>query len=321
MTHTDPGLVALDWGTSGQRAWLLSTDGAVLDSRRSTRGLLTTTDAVNRGHPEERASAYERSFWDTCGDWLTAHPGLPAIACGMVGSAQGWADAGYRTVPTAPGDPTLVPVHHRHGVLHLVPGLRIPSGDAPGDVMRGEETQLVGVLDRLGNPGEVTVVLPGTHSKWVRVTGGVVTDFTTAMTGELYGLLTEHGILARTAEQPVHDDDAFTRGLTARRSFRGLAAELFGARPLVLDTALAPTSVADYISGVLIADEVAHSLTGHETEVVLCGSAELCRRYAVALADRGVRATVLTEEITAIGLWQVATAAGLVSGLERTVRS
>lgn len=93
-----------------------------------------------------------------------------------------------------------------------MPGLRIPSGDDPGDVIRGEETQLAGALETLAHPGgSLTVVLPGTHSKWVRVEEGVVTGFTTAMTGELYGLLTAHGILARTAADPVADDAAFSR--------------------------------------------------------------------------------------------------------------
>jgi 2-dehydro-3-deoxygalactonokinase len=191
-------------------------------------------------------------------------------------------------------------------------------------VIRGEETQLAGVLDVLGDPGEpFTVVLPGTHSKWVRVDGATVTGFATAMSGELYGLLSAHGILARTAAEPVRDDAAFARGLATGRRSRGLATELFGARPLVLDGVLEPASVPDYLSGVLIADEVSNLLSDSDNEVVLCGTADLCRRYAIALDGRGVTATVLTEEITAQGLWRIATAAGLVGRqknerLERT---
>ncbi|AXB47875.1 2-dehydro-3-deoxygalactonokinase [Amycolatopsis albispora] len=311
MTDTEPALVALDWGTSGQRAWLLGTGGRVLDGRRSKRGLLAVTEGIDPGDPAARAAAYETAFRQACGDWLTAHPGLPAIACGMVGSAQGWTDTGYRAVPSTLDFTGLVPVPHRDGVLHLVPGLRIPSGDRPGDVLRGEETQLAGMLDVLTGP--CTVVLPGTHTKWVRVEGDTVTGFATSMSGELHGLLTKHGIFARTAAEPVRDDAAFERGLAAGRRSRGLAAELFGARPLVLDGALAPASLPDYLSGVLLADEVAHQLSTSDTErVVLCGTADLCRRYAAALADRGVAAVVLTEETTVRGLWRIATAAGLV---------
>lgn len=324
MTDTHPGLVALDWGTSGRRAWLLDAAGRILDTRRSERGLLAITEDVDLGDPRARAAAYETAFRDACGDWLGAYPGVPVLACGMVGSAQGWADSGYRTVPAALDFSAPVPVKHRDGVLHLVPGLRIPSGETPGDVLRGEETQLAGVLDVLGDPGEpFTVVLPGTHSKWVRVERGTVTGFATAMSGELYGLLTAHGILARTAAEPVRDDTAFARGLAAGQRNRGLATELFGVRPLVLDGALEPSSVPDYLSGVLIADEVSNLLPGLENSVVLCGTADLCRRYAVALDGRGVKTTVLTEEITARGLWRIAAAAGLVGRrtderLERT---
>lgn len=272
--------------------------------------------------PGAREAAYESAFRKTCGDWLTEFPGLPALAAGMVGSAQGWADSGYRTVPARLDFSSLVPVTHRDGMLHLVPGLRIPSGAHPGDVIRGEETQLVGVLETFGGPGgSLTVVLPGTHSKWVRVEDGIVTGFTTAMTGELYGLLITNGILARTAADPVADDEAFSRGLNAGRRSRGLATEAFGARPLVLDGVLKQASLPDYLSGVLIADEVSHLLRDNDTRVVLCGADELCRRYAAALAGRGVEATVLSEEVTARGLWRIATAAGLLEDrLERTLK-
>ncbi|OLZ43784.1 2-dehydro-3-deoxygalactonokinase [Amycolatopsis keratiniphila] len=322
VTDTEPALIALDWGTSGQRAWLLGADGGILAARSAGRGLLTTTEDVDLDDPRAREAAYESAFRKTCGDWLTEVPGLPALAAGMVGSAQGWADSGYRTVPASLDFPSLVPVSHRGGVLHLVPGLRIPSGAHPGDVIRGEETQLVGVLETLGGPGgPLTVVLPGTHSKWVRVEDGIVTGFTTAMTGELYGLLITHGILARTAADPVADDEAFSRGLAAGRRSRGLATEAFGARPLVLDGVLKPASLPDYLSGVLIADEVSHLLRDNDTRVVLCGADELCRRYATALADRGVEATVLSEEVTTRGLWRIATAAGLLEDrLERTLK-
>ncbi|QFU92712.1 2-dehydro-3-deoxygalactonokinase [Amycolatopsis sp. YIM 10] len=310
MNDPEPALVALDWGTSGQRAWLLGADGRILGTRRSGRGLMAVTEGIDPGDPAAREAAYEAALHQACGDWLAG--GLPAIACGMVGSAQGWTDTGYRTVPSTLDFTGLVPVPHRDGVLHLVPGLRMPSGELPGDVLRGEETQLAGMSDLLTGRC-ATVVLPGTHSKWVRVERGEVTAFATAMSGELHGLLTAHGIFARTAAEAVRDDVAFERGLTAGRRARGLSTELFGARPLVLDGELAPASLPDYLSGVLIADEVSHLVPGGETGVVVCGTADLCRRYAAALAHHGVEAAVRTEETAAEGLWRIATAAGLVT--------
>ncbi|MCX2729253.1 2-dehydro-3-deoxygalactonokinase [Saccharopolyspora sp. NFXS83] len=318
MTDAAPSLIALDWGTTAQRAWLLDDEGGILATRRPELGLLPTTAGLDVRDAGARARAYEAAFWSACGEWVTAHPELPVLACGMVGSAQGWAEAGYLTVPAELrfGADALTRVEHRRGVAHLVPGLRTPSQDGrPGDVIRGEETQIVGALEALGSPAEpVTLVLPGTHGKWVRVAGGEVVSFATAMSGELFGLLTTDGILARTAAGPRRDDEAFARGLAAAAAdrSRGLSTELFGARPLVLDGLLDPASVPDYVSGVLIADEVGHlAPTVGVGRVVLCGAEDLCRRYAAALAAHDIVATALTEDVAARGLWRIALSTGI----------
>jgi 2-dehydro-3-deoxygalactonokinase len=314
-----PRLVALDWGTTSQRAWLLGDDGRIIDARRHDRGLLSTAGA-------ERTRDHETAFIEACGDWLRANPALPAIACGMVGSAQGWEEAGYLTVPTdlAINAVDLSTVRHDLGVLHLVPGLRMaPHGTLPGDLMRGEETQLIGVLDLLPEAdGPLTVVLPGTHTKWVRMDNRKVISFTTAMSGELFALVLQHGILALTAAHGVPDDVAFARGLAAAYAddARGLPVELFGARALVLEDRLAPASVPDYVSGVIIADEVRHQLPRHPNpgRIILCGTTDLCRRYAFALGQQGVQTQVVSEDATARGLWAIAARAGLIEAPERT---
>ncbi|GAB2678673.1 2-dehydro-3-deoxygalactonokinase [Saccharopolyspora gloriosae] len=321
MTDAAASLIALDWGTTAQRAWLLDGDGGILATRRPELGLLPTTAGLDVRDADARARAYETAFWSACGEWVTAHPELPVLACGMVGSAQGWAEAGYLTAPAELrfGSGALTRVEHRGGAAHLVPGLRTPSQHGrPGDVIRGEETQIVGALEALGSPAEaVTLVLPGTHGKWVRVDGGKVVSFATAMSGELFGLLTTGGILARTAAGARRDDAAFARGLAADRS-RGLSTELFGARPLVLDGLLDPASVPDYVSGVLIADEVGHlAPTVGAGPVVLCGTEDLCRRYAAALAAHDIVPTVLTEDVAARGLWRIALSTGLLGSSGR----
>jgi 2-dehydro-3-deoxygalactonokinase len=318
-------LIALDWGTTALRAWLLGDDGRVLDTHARDSGLLSVT-ADTRAC--DYTTHYEKVFTDACGAWLRAHPGLPAIACGMVGSAQGWREAGYLTVPTELSfdAASLTRVPHEHGVLHLVPGLRMqPDGQAAGDVMRGEETQLVGVLDLLPESGELLVILPGTHTKWVNIAAGQVVSFTTAMTGELYGLLMEHGILARTATASAHgdDDSAFARGLDADTS-RGISTALFGARALVLDGALDPGVLPDYVSGLLIADEIRHLLPAvrGRQRIILCGKPDLCRRYATALNRHGVHpAATVTEEAAARGLWHVAITSGLVPDMPQAAPS
>jgi 2-dehydro-3-deoxygalactonokinase len=308
-----PRLIAVDWGTTSLRAWLMSDGGEIISARRRAKGLLSIADLP----AAERSAEYERIFIDLCDDWLREHPALPTIACGMVGSTEGWADAGYRTVPADLTFDThaLTEIRHAQGSLHLVPGLRVAShGDVPGDLLRGEESQLVGALE-LVQPGPLpqTFVLPGTHTKWVRVENGAVQSFTTVMTGEIFGLLLRHGLLARTAAGGGTDDHAFDRGLRATAD-RGLLAELFGARALVLDRLLDPTSVSDYLSGVLIADEVRHQLPRYGTggDVIVCGAPDLCNRYARALQRAGTDPRIVTEDATARGLWTVAARSGLV---------
>ena len=313
-----PRLIALDWGTSSQRAWLLGDGGRILDVRRPDFGLLGTAG----DDPASRTRDYEAAFDEACGDWIAATPDLPAIACGMVGSAQGWREAGYLTTPTdlAIDADDLTTVPHSRGVLHLVPGLRVapsPDGTVAGDVMRGEETQIIGALGMLPPTDRpLTIVLPGTHSKWARVENRKIVSFATSMSGELYGLVIQHGILGRTATPEVRDDAAFERGLTTGTSTpsRGLPAELFGARALVLDGLLDPASLPDYVSGVIIADEVRHLLPHYAagSRILLCGNADLCRRYAAGLRVHGVAADIVAEEAAAQGLWRVAVDAGLV---------
>ena len=313
-TTTEPRLLAVDWGTTSLRAWLVGDGGRVLSARRRAKGLLSIADMS----PAERGAEYEAIFLDLCDDWLRAHPAIPALACGMVGSSEGWADAGYLTVPTklAFGPADLTEVRHARGVLHVVPGLRVASqSDKPGDLLRGEESQLAGALEAVGpDHAGLTFVLPGTHTKWVRVGDGVVTSFTTAMTGEIFGLLLKHGLLARTAAPGGSDEHAFDRGLRTTAE-RGLTTELFGARALVLDGLLDPASVPDYLSGVLIADEVRHELPLHGStgDFVLCGEPQLCARYARALRRNGAEPRILTEDATARGLWTIAERAGLVA--------
>ncbi|MGW1737695.1 2-dehydro-3-deoxygalactonokinase [Nocardia sp. NPDC001965] len=317
-----PRLIGLDWGTTSMRCWLLGDDGRILDTRRLAGGLLDMATGIDAADPAARARAYEATFLDVCGAWLRAHPGLPALACGMVGSAQGWYEAGYLDVPVRLDitGPALTRVALGTGSMHLVPGLRVPSdprNGLAGDVLRGEETQVIGALRSMDRPdGEHVLVLPGTHTKWIRITDRKVLSFTTAMTGELYALVTQHGLLSHTGATPRRDDSAFARGLSAGFSARerGLAVTLFGARALVLDGLLEPAALADYLSGVVIADEVRHLLPQHGAQrIILCGNGDLCRRYAAALRICGVDSRVVDEDAAAAGLWSIAVATGLVA--------
>jgi 2-dehydro-3-deoxygalactonokinase len=301
-------LIALDWGTSSLRAYLLAEDGRVVEERRQSWGLLHLPEG-----------GFTSALSGVAGDWLQAMPDLPLIASGMVGSAQGWREAPYASSPAdaAVLAQQLLRFEALPGVmLHIVPGVRL-DGPRP-DVMRGEETQIVGLLAMQPELADrARLVMPGTHSKWVRVASGRVVDFHTYMTGELFALLRVHSILgrpARAAGGAQSHDSAFDRGVTAVRSAgaAGATALLFSARALVLDGQLRAADSLDYLSGLLVGEELRCALLDDDgVEPVLVGDAALCDRYrrALKLFDRPSR--LGGEGAAAAGLWQIATRAGL----------
>jgi len=299
-------LLALDWGTSSLRAGLLGAAGQVLEARHRPWGILHL--------PEGGFAAALRGI---AGDWLAATPSLPAIAAGMVGSAQGWREAKYVEVPAdaAALAGRLLRFEALPGVvLHIVPGVR-RSGERP-DVMRGEETQIVGLLGPRAC-ADARLVLPGTHSKWVRVDAGRIVDFRTYMTGELFALLREHSILGRPAREAgagEFSDEAFDAGVAAVRDGgpAGATALLFSARTRVLAGQLPAAHSLDYLSGLLVGEELRCALpeAGDET-IRLVGEAALCARYQRALALFGRSASVSGADTAAQGLWQIAQRAGL----------
>ena len=286
---SEPALVALDWGTTSLRAWLLDGRGRVLDSARAPRGVMQVAGG---------------DFAGALGDVTAAWPSLPAIAAGMVGSAQGWVEAPYLPCPASPGDLAGALVQAPGRELWIVPGVLRP-GDHP-DVMRGEETQIAGALAlRPDLAADARLVLPGTHSKWARVSAGRVASFTTYMTGELFAVLRDHSILGRTAGSgPGRDGDAaFLRGVDAARKADGIAPLLFSARALVLTGGIAPADALDYLSGLLISDELRSALAEPGGAPLLIGEPALCARYARALARFGVDGAEAIPDTAAAGLW------------------
>ncbi len=303
-------LLALDWGTSALRAWRVAADGTVLERRREPWGILSLPDG-----------GYPAAFDAITADWRAG--GLPAIACGMVGSRKGWREVDYLPLPLdlhrLAGSLATVPCSA--GQLHLVPGLLDPGRP---DVMRGEETEAVGVLDALGYPpGEILLVMPGTHSKWVRVSDRVIAAFATFMTGELFALLCRHSILGQgippageVAADGAASDDAFRDGVRAAAS-DGLAGRLFSTRALMLTGALPPALVPDYLSGLLIGEELlrAGDTRPPPDRSVLVGDAALTRRYALAFEVLGRPVPAEVEAASVRGLYRIAVAAGLLPAL------
>lgn len=301
-------LIAIDWGTSVARAYRLDARGGILDGRSAPLGVQRVAAG---GFPEAL-----RALLDGVAD-----EGAPRIACGMIGSRQGWVEAPYRECPAdldaLAAALTLVPA----ACLAIVPGLICRDREGVPDVMRGEETQIVGALAASVPPGERrVVVLPGTHSKWALVGARGIETFATFMTGEIYAVLREHSILGRLAVAGS-DAAALERGVARSLDTEAsLTHDLFSARTLALTAQLAPEAVGDYLSGLLLGAEVAagrrwleqHAVAGES--VTLIGDAALCERYRRAFALAGFDAALGAPNAAARGLWRIAQRAGMGPG-------
>ena len=297
-------LVGIDWGTSAARAYRLDAGGQVLERRDLPIGIRHVRDGRF-----DAALAKLIAGWDVR---------VPRIASGMIGSRQGWVEAPYVECPaslTALGDRLA---RAPHDELAIVPGVVTHDAAGIADVMRGEETQLLGAV---GRNERVLAVLPGTHSKWARVEHGRIVDFTTFMTGELYGVLMDHSMLGRLAgnEPGRFVRDAFSRGVARGLAEGALSHDIFGARTLSLMGELRPEEVADWLSGLLVGRELRGARAWavragiDPSRVRVIGSDALAERYELAMADAGMLAERGIADAAAHGLWRIALRAGIVA--------
>ncbi len=295
-----PGrLIAVDWGTSRLRAMLVDTEGRILAEAASDEGI----GAMAGGH--------EGAFERLVAEW----PQVPAIMAGMVGSRQGWIEAPYLPCPAdaagiaAATVPVALP---GGGKAFIVPGLTCRDAAGHPDVLRGEETQLIGLLPALGGEARATVCLPGTHSKWVEIEAGRILGFSTHMTGEMFDLLLNRSMVGRMAAEGAgeRDGSAFAAGVARAREADGLLHQLFGIRAAALVGDLPGPAVRPYLSGLLIGHEI--FTVAPPSEVHLLGGAGLAAAYAQALAIAGVRTVCHDADLAATGLWRIGAALGSV---------
>ncbi|TFZ06237.1 2-dehydro-3-deoxygalactonokinase [Ramlibacter henchirensis] len=291
--------IALDWGTSSLRAALLDSGGAVLEQWHSDEGILHVP-----------AGGFPAAFQRIVQGW-PVESGMLCLASGMVGSRQGWQEAPYCPCPAGPGELAgriaWLPDAPSGARLGIAPGL-CTNHCGMYDVMRGEEVQVFGALELLSRDSG-TFVLPGTHSKWVRVRQGRIEAFSTFMTGEVYGLLRRHSILARTLPQDdgALDESAFLRGVMHARQAGSLLHGAFAARTASLFDQLAPAALPSYLSGLVIGEELrAQHLENSGAELVLVGAPALTQRYELALRTLGLHSSSLGDEATWRGLWSLA---------------
>jgi 2-dehydro-3-deoxygalactonokinase len=284
-------LVGVDWGSSSLRVARIAADGEVLEERSSERGVLTVVPG-----------GFQQVLQETCGDWLA---GTLCLVSGMAGSRQGWREARYCPCPAGPDALARAVAWITRGRIALVPGLSCEALGVP-DVLRGEEVQVFGAMALL-QQAEGVFVLPGTHSKWVRVADGKVQSFATFMSGEVYALLRQHSILARMmdADDGELDEPAFTRGVLHAHAAGGLLHSAFSARTLALFDRLPAAALPSYLSGLVIGEEL-RARQESDRNLVLVGGSALTSRYARALQALGCDSRSLGSEATWRGLWALA---------------
>lgn len=283
--------ISCDWGTSRFRLRLVEhVSRRILAEHVTDQGIQTLAAAhpAKNGRRELLGAVLEAGITAL---GAGGQAGIPAVISGMASSTLGWQSLPYAPLPAPIDGRTFrfADFHHAGRPVRLVSGLQ-----AANDVMRGEETELIGIFaDPTRRPlaDNCTVVLPGSHSKHVQLRAGQIVGFTTYLTGELYGLLCQNSTL-ETPSDASFDVGAFVAGAQASRA-HGLSAALFQTRARTVLGQLAAKSSRAFLSGVLIGAEVA-ALAGSETgTIVLAAGERVARPYALAFGELLPRATVV----------------------------
>lgn len=279
LQNSSDDVIIVDWGTTNFRASLVASDGTVKDNVTSDRGISAIQGAD-----------FEAELMRVLAPWLDEAANPDVIALGMITSRNGWVEVPYVAVPATASDLAAGAVCRtlpNGSSLTFLPGITDPTGHPFPDVMRGEETQIVGHgLDRDG-----VLVLPGTHSKWARIKDGKIAGFQTFVTGEIFALISQHSFIAKSAPSTSKDSPdwgAFSRGVSAaqhgetgKNPFLTL---LFSLRTGVLANQLTQSENLDYLSGLLIGYEFREALQCDRFltsgRIAIVGNDGLNARYA-----------------------------------------
>jgi 2-dehydro-3-deoxygalactonokinase len=288
-------MIGIDWGTTSFRAFRITRDGSIRERRAAPKGILNVPDG-----------RFGDTLREEIGPWLAAGEDRVLLS-GMIGSRQGWKEAPYLPCPAGAAElgVALVDIGFDWARVKLVPGLSGFDESGVAEVMRGEETQILGVPLLLRDGG--IACLPGTHSKWARVEGGRIVGFTTHMTGEAFGVLRSHTILGRMMRDGPSDGAPFDTGLIRSADPGGLLHHLFGVRAEVLADRLSDSEAPAYLSGILIGHEVRAALAHAGGAVVqVIGAPDLSALYAKAITACGGFAERHDGEAVARGMALIA---------------
>ncbi|MEG3153663.1 2-dehydro-3-deoxygalactonokinase [Sphingomonas sp. RB1R13] len=283
----DGGLIAINWGSSAFRAWLVGPDGIVKDQLVSSSGVV----------------GLDRQAMATVIDEVTARwPAVARIiATGMIGSNIGWTERPYLECPVSLADlaAACAPTKIGPTTVYLAPGLAcVRRADGRPDILRGEDMEIFGAIALRGAEASGrTIVLPGTHTKWAHIEDGYLVEFFTSMAGEMFDRLTAGGLLASIVSDEAIPGNAFQKGLAEGSDGLGLTTALFGVRAGVIRGTVDRSDAASYLRGLLIGSEFADAahlgIGPTDDTIVLVGNPGLCRLYQAAAPFFGFAAEIV----------------------------
>ncbi len=290
--------IIVDWGTTSLRATLAGKSGDTLDSLETAQGIST----LKKGE-------HEGALMAALAAWFSRYGAVPVAALGMITSRNGWIEVPYVPCPAGPADLATGTVHRtlpNGSDLVFLPGLTDQSGLPFPDVMRGEETQIVGH----GLAVDATIIIPGTHSKWANVKANRIDRFQTFVTGEIFALLMNHSFIARGATvPPVDDPEAYRRGLEEAKRSAAMLSVLFSARTGGLAGKLSADQLRSYVHGLAIgqefrqAREVGWHAEGDQATIV--GNDGLNELYVIAAGTFGLEIVMGADDVLTRGALDV----------------
>ena len=276
-----PSWIAVDWGTTNFRAFLVNDNGEVLDTIAEPSGLLSVIDAQ-----------FSQTLEKLLNKWLTSHGYLPLVMAGMVGSRQGWHEVDYISSPCSINElgGSIKKIQwHENTPAFIVPGVSALNTFGAPEVMRGEEIQIFGLLAQQPELNDGFLILPGTHSKQALIENRQLKTFQTFMTGEMFSVMSQHSILGKALPDSIDSPTAFLKGVDYAQNPCSLSGLLFSARTETLLGDLDASEVHSYLSGLLIGSELSN-VCSTQKNIWLIGSANLTSRYRIALEHLGFRA-------------------------------
>ncbi len=287
-------IIVVDWGTSHLRAYLckVMTDGQFehVDSAYAL--------GVSKCEPN-----FQQELMHCIQPWAEQFGKLAIYLAGQIGSSIGWKEAPYLPCPVAPGKiaQSCLEFNCQGHKISVIPGVSCQLDDNNYDVMRGEEIQVLGWLQlhKSHSVGRHLLCLPGTHTKWVLIENGEIQLFKTAMTGELYDLLSNQSVLI---QQPTSNFDcaAFAKGAkyTLESELGNFSHGIFSVRSKQLFGELSPEQASSYLSGLLIGSDVRAAINAHQwqlnatTKVTIIGDAHLSQCFADVLTMQNISSEI-----------------------------